>query len=380
MRRVGSTGSFAISSSMIDVPVWDDGGWLGFPRLTEDLSADLCVVGLGGSGLTAIEEGIGLGLSVIGVDAAKAAGEAAGRNGGFLLAGMPLFYHKARDSFGGQRARDFYKRSIDELERVFASQGGRRTGSIRVAASEEEAADIDAELSALRADGFEIEPYEGPEGQGILIPSDGVCNPMRRVRDLACQVADSGADLFEDSKVISIEDNRVVTALGSVHSGMIVIAVDGRLELLLPRLSGRVRTASLQMLSTAPDPNVTFTRPVYTDFGHNYYQQLPDGSVALGGHRHHFEEISWTTEPGLIDEVQDSLNDFLGRIGVSAPVIHRWAGHAGFTEDYRPVFEEIRPGVIVIGAYSGHGNIVGAIYGREAVRQLHSGKGIQAPL
>jgi gamma-glutamylputrescine oxidase len=364
---------------MIDAPVWEEGGWMGFPRLRESVEADLCVVGLGGSGVAAIIEGLERGLTVVGVDAGKVADGAAGRNGGFLLAGMPLFYHDAGRTYGASVARDFYQLTIEELDRAFAI-GGRRTGSLRVASSDVELADIDEEYLALTEDGFAVERYEGPEGKGLLIPWDGVCNPLSRVRERACFTADEGALLFENSPAVRIREGLVETGLGRVEAAMILVAVDGGLEVIFPALADRVRTASLQMLATYPDPGVSFERPVYTDFGYNYYQQLPDGSVALGGRRNHHLERSWTTEPGLIEEIQNELDLLLGEIGVRAAVSHRWFGGAAFTEDFRPVFAEMAPGVVAIGAYSGHGNIVGSIYAREAVSQMAEGRPIEPPL
>ncbi|MGF1617862.1 MAG: NAD(P)/FAD-dependent oxidoreductase [Acidimicrobiia bacterium] len=361
-------------------PVWENGGWTGFPRLTAVLEADLCVVGLGGSGLSAIAAGLELGLSVVGLDGAQVGGGAAGRNGGFFLAGMPHFYHAARANYGADTALSFYQSTLDELDRIFAAGNARCTGSLRIAANDEELADIDQELTALTADGFTVEAYDGAEGAGMLIPWDGVGNPLARVRQQARHVADGGAQLFEHSAAVDIVTGRVTTGLGTVGAGMIVVAVDGRLELIFPELAGTVRTASLQMLATEPEPSVRFVRPVYTDFGHNYFHQLADGTIALGGLRHQYRETSWTTEEGLIGEVQSGLDGILKDLGVQVPVRQRWYGHAAFTEDRRPLFAGMAPGVVAIGAYSGHGNVVGSIYGREAVRQLASGQPITAPL
>lgn len=61
--------------------------------------------------------------------------------------------------------------------------------------------------------------------------------------------------------------------------------MDGRLDILIPELKDRVRTARLQMLATSPAKDVKFTRPVYRRDGYDYWQQLPDGSIALGGFR-----------------------------------------------------------------------------------------------
>lgn len=365
---------------MRDRPIWDDGAWLGFPRLATPTTADLCVIGLGGSGLRAVAEGMNRGLRVVGLDAGEVAGGAAGRNGGFLLAGMARFYHDARTAYGPDRARSFYQQTLDELEHIYGEGHSRQTGSLRIGIDAAEMADVEMEFDALREDGFAAEWYEGPEGSGLLVPENGVCNPMRRVRELACSLADDGASLFEHSAAVDIEQGRVDTGLGVVEADHVIVAVDGGLEVLFPELAGRVRTASLQMLATEPDHEASFSRPVYTNFGHEYYQQLPDGSVALGGGRDRHPDLSWTVEPGLIGDIQSDLDDVLARIGVSAPVARRWHGLAAWTGDDRPVMEEVRPGVVAIGAYSGHGNVVGSVYARLAVDAVVSGTPLDPPL
>jgi glycine/D-amino acid oxidase-like deaminating enzyme len=61
--------------------------WPGLPPLEGDVTTDACVVGLGGSGLAAIDALLDRGLSVIGLDAGRVAAGAAGRNGGILSGG-----------------------------------------------------------------------------------------------------------------------------------------------------------------------------------------------------------------------------------------------------------------------------------------------------
>jgi hypothetical protein len=79
-----------------------------------------------------------------------------------------------------------------------------------------------------------------------------------------------------------------VCVIGLGGSGLTAITelLDlGRLESLVPELAGTVRTARLQMLATAPTREIDIPCPVYARYGFDYYQQLPDGSVALGGER-----------------------------------------------------------------------------------------------
>ncbi|MEM8710109.1 MAG: FAD-dependent oxidoreductase, partial [Planctomycetota bacterium] len=82
------------------MPLWDSGAesaatWSPLPALEMDVRADVCVIGLGGSGLTAVHELLSRGATVVGLDAGMVAGGAAGRNGGLALAGLAPFYHDA---------------------------------------------------------------------------------------------------------------------------------------------------------------------------------------------------------------------------------------------------------------------------------------------
>jgi glycine/D-amino acid oxidase-like deaminating enzyme len=354
-----------------NTPVWDDHPGLALPRLEGDVEADVCVVGLGGSGLACVGELLGLGARVVGVDAGPVAGGAAGRNGGFLLAGTCHFYHDAVERYGHARALRLYRLTLAEMDHMAGEtpEAVRRTGSVRVASSGEEEADCRAQLDAMRADGLPAEPYQGPEGRGLLIPTDAAFHPVLRCRVLARRAVERGARLFERSPALAVSGTEVATERGRVRCGRVVVAVDGRLDAVLPELAGRVRTARLQMLATAPAPEVRIPRPVYARWGYEYWQQLPDGRVALGGFRDLAEEEEWTHAAEQSARVQGLLERFLReRIGVRAPVTHRWAASVGYTADGLPVLEEIRPGVYAAGGYSGTGNVVGALCGRAAAQ------------
>src|SRR5205823_3798366 len=145
----------------------------------------------------------------------------------------------------------------------------------------------------LLADGFHVVEYEGREGTGLLFPADGSVQPLLRCRLLAASVTAGRARLFERSPAVSIAGAEVATPRGRIHCGGVVVAVDGCLERVLPELAGRVRTARLQMLATAPLPEMRFPRPVYARWGYDYWQQLPDRTLALGGQRDRFEDDEW---------------------------------------------------------------------------------------
>lgn len=359
----------------MNTPVWDDGNWHPLPHLEGNLESEFCVVGLGGSGLSAILELLRLGRTVVGIDAGLVAGGAAGRNGGFLLAGVAKFYHQSVAEHGPALARRLYQATLEQIAHMQREtpEAIWPVGSLRIAASEEELQDCAAHLKALRADGFEAEPYEGPEGQGLLIPSDAAFNPLQRCRTLARQALEAGARLFENTPAHKISGQEVQTLQGCIRCQKVLVAVDGRLEHLLPELKGRVRTARLQMLATAPVAR-RYKRPVYRRWGYDYWQQLPDGRIALGGMRDAGGEAEWTAQNEPSDTVQHRLEALLHQLGIEAPITHRWAASVGYSANGLPIAEEVRPDVWAIGAYSGTGNVVGALLGREAAWVLHGSR------
>lgn len=333
------------------------------------------MVGLGGSGLAAIHELLRLGRKVVGIDAGSVATGAAGRNGGFLLAGLARFYHQSVAEYGRDFARSLYQATLEQITQMIAEtpQAIRRVGSLRIAASEDELHDCEAHRQALKADGFLVEPYDGPEGQGLLIPGDAAFNPLLRCRTLAQKALEAGARLFEYSPALHISGQEVQTPRGRVHCQKVLVAVDGKLEQLLPELEGRVRTARLQMLATAP-VEVRFTRPVYRRWGYDYWQQLPGGRISLGGMRDVGGEAEWTVRDEPTENLQLRLEQLLHQMGIQAPITHRWAASVAYTQTGLPIAEEVRPGVWAIGAYSGTGNVVGALLGREVAWVLHGGR------
>lgn len=373
-----------MSAALPNRPRWDDDDWTPLPALTQDHDADLCVVGLGGSGLSCISEALALGgASVIGIDLADVGAGAAGRNGGLLLSGTADFHHDAVERLGRERTLAITAFTEDEKQRIAAETPGvvHFPGSLRIAATPAELDDCGRQFDAMRADGLAVERYDGPEGTGLLLPGDGVMNPLRRCRSLATQLRARGAQLFGDTAARSIEPGRVRSDDHTITARHVVVAVDGKLEWLFPELLATVRTARLQMIATAPELPVRFPRPVSTRFGYDYWQQLADGSIVFGGGRDTAEDDEWTTDDVPSTGIQDYLMRTLReRLGVRSEITHRWAASVAYTDTGLPIYQSLGGGVTVLGAYSGTGNLVGAVLGRAAARQaLRNDDSLAAP-
>lgn len=349
-------------------------------KLSANLEADLVVVGLGGSGLTALLHAAQRGLNVIGIDADRIAAGAAGRNGGLLLAGIADFHHNVRNDFGITRAKALYQHTLDEIDRIEATTpeavsriGALRIGELTRGEDSAELSDTYEHRDALIADGFPVEDYEGEQGVGILIPTDGTFHPARRAVLLANLAKNAGAQIFTHSPAIKIESGLVTTDQGSIKAKHIVVAVDGNLGKVLPEISDLVQPTRLQMISTAPETKLNLKYAVYIRQGWDYWQQLPDGRIAIGGGRDLALELEATDEVEPTKLMRDYLENKLKEIGVSALTEHHWAAIVSYTDSGLPIVKQVQQGVWAVGAYCGTGNVVGALLARSVVDQCIDG-------
>ncbi len=363
--------------------------WAGFPPLHGSTRADACVVGLGGSGLAAIEELTTRGLSVVGVDAGRVAAGAAGRNGGFLSGGGAMSLSGTDGTVDEDLRFDLYRQTMAELDRLTDQLGEdviRRVGSIRLAGLPGDPEDVveeadrarellycTEEVRALRSLGVAVEEYNGELGRGFFNPDTAVMNPVRRAFGLASRLS-SSARLFEHTSVSSIQPGAVETELGHVDARIVIVAVDGKLDVLVPQLSPLTRTVRLQMLATEPLGARRLPCAVGCRWGYEWAQQDSAGRLLLGGGRDHFIEEENTTEDLPTEQVQSWIEGIAARVaGQPVTVTHRWAASAGYTKDQRGLCIPVDEGVVACGGYSGSGNLVGPIAARAAVTMALDG-------
>jgi gamma-glutamylputrescine oxidase len=345
--------------------------WLEEPvstAVSQATSPDRVDVAVIGAGVTGCAAAIALarnGLSVRVHDARGIAEGASGRNGGFALRGGAARYDVARETYGAEGARELWQRTEGALDRIesLAGDAFRRTGSLRLASDDEERADIHAEYEALREDGFAAEwrdelSHLRPSFRGAIFHlPDGALQPARFVRHLAALAASAGATFQEHSRVDSLDE---------LAAEQIIIATDGSGRGLLPELDDAVWPARGQVLTTAPLDEQLYAYPHYARNGFDYWQQLTDGRIVLGGFRDFSILTEMTDEETTTEPIQEALDSFLVELlGRKPPVTHRWAGIFGLTQDLLPLVGAVpgRPGTWVAAGYSGHGNVLGFMCG-----------------
>jgi glycine/D-amino acid oxidase-like deaminating enzyme len=259
------------------------------------------------------------------------------------------------------------ERALDRLAQL-AGDAFRRVGSLRLAADRREQGELDREYDALRADGFAVDrierlpaPLDRLFAGALLHPADGAIHPARWVRRLAARAATAGAEIVEHAHA----------DVDEIDAPVVVVAVDALSAGLLPELVEHVRPVRGQMLATAPLGRRLFDRPHYARDGYDYWQQLPDGRLVVGGKR----DASLATEATGVEEttpfIQERLEALVVElVGGLPPVTHRWAGVWGETSDRLPVVGRLRDRVWVAGGYSGHGNVLGLACGDLVARAI----------
>jgi gamma-glutamylputrescine oxidase len=337
---------------------------------------DVVVIGGGVTGCAcalALAQG---GMRVRLHEAREIAGGASGRNGGFALRGAAMPYDEARSKLGQEAARGLWRLTERYLERLGELGGDafRVVGSLRLAADAAERDQLRAEYDALRGDGFEAEwldelpPVLAARFPGaIRHPGDGALQPARWVRRLAALAADAGAEIREYGRIDSLDD---------VAATRVVIATDGYSQGLLAELETAVQPTRGQVIVTEPLAEQRFHCPHYARHGFDYWQQVPDGRLVVGGRRDTTLEAENTAVEETTEVIQAQIEQLvIELVGRLPRITHRWAGLFGTTADRLPLVGPVprREGVWVAAGYSGHGNVMGLACG-ELVAQAVLGR------
>lgn len=350
--------------------------------------ADVAIVGAGITGTSLALWLAREGVRVAVVEARRVAAGASGRNGGFLLAGTAETYSEAIARYGHNRAHRTWAFSvanhtlaeqlIAEMEADGWPSGHRQTGSLRIACSQRELDEITASIPLLRADGWRAEAIGNgdlPECLratylgGAYYPLDGEMQPAQFVTGIARLARGASATFYKESPVegLRAEGNGVVVqcATGALHARSLVLATNAWLPELAAQMGAEWLARSItptrgQVLTTAPVAERLFSCPCYADDGYQYWRQLEDGRLVVGGWRNHSMATEYTADETPGDEVQRHLDTFVRETLrlPNVPVERRWAGIMAFSRDGLPVVGPL-PGVehvYIAGGYTGHGN------------------------
>lgn len=350
-----------------------------FPTLEAEMDADVLILGGGVAGVTLGYTLAEQGSVVALLEAGEVAGSASGRNAGFLMVASADPYRDEIEFWGRPTARavlEVARRShqrikglIDTLE-IDCDYAQR--GSVRLATTEDEADEHRASIPLLRTDGFDLQEIpladalapraRPPATTAFFTPEDGELHPVKFLHAVARAAEQRGARCFAHSAVRTArwEGGLWVarTDRGEARARTMVLCTNAHTPQLCPALVALIAPRRGQMLSTAPIGRPVATLPTYARRGYQYWRQLADGRLLIGGWR----DVDFDAEVGFEDDptetVQSGIEEGLAAlVPEGVPIERRWAGTMGFARDGRPLvgWLDAAHHLAICAGFTGHG-------------------------
>jgi len=358
------------------------------PHLSEDLHADVAIIGAGYTGLwTAYYlKRQAPQLRIVILEGEIAGFGASGRNGGWLmgnllgqerlLANLPnVQRHSALALLHG-----IPDEVASVLQREQIACDYRKGGVLYCAARyPEQLHSLQNQLAALRAQGLDetdyrwLTPFDlGKQLQlanafgAIYTPHCATIQPAKLVRGLARCVAAMGVELYEQSRVTDWQTGLVRTATGSVRADWIVPAVEGYAASLPPLGKHQLPVQSL-LVATEPLP-----KEVWADIGLErgqafsensrqvtYGQRSADDRLVFGARGGYRFGGRLRTDFKLSENERDLRRYLFGELFPQLKqvrITHAWGGNLGMARRFRPhMLVDRSNGIALSGGYGGEG-------------------------
>jgi gamma-glutamylputrescine oxidase len=348
------------------------------PALQGELTADVCVIGGGFTGLSAALNLAEQGLDVVLLEAERIGFGASGRCGGLVGSGQRKDVLEMEAQFGVERSKqfwDFAERAKDEIR------------------SRVEKHDIDCDLQKGQVLGVHKKSYLGyaQELTDVLIERYGypfcralnaeearsyvatdtfleglydsealALHPLNYVLGVARAASEAGVRIFENTRVESYSktDPAVVrTATGTVKASFIVLGCNGYLGKLESRSAGKIMPINNFMIATEPLGEERAKALISGRFGvHdtrfvvNYFRMSDDGRLLFGGGENY--------RPGFPRDIAKFVRPYMLNLFPQlrdVKIDYAWGGTLSVTVNRLPHLGRLEPNVYFGQGYSGHG-------------------------
>ena len=349
-----------------------------YGALDGDVDCDVGIVGAGYTGLSAALHLAERGFKVVLLDAQRVGWGASGRNGGQLGSGQRVDQETLLAMVGADRARKLWQLAEDSKSLVksliskhkidcdltpgiieadhkkrFVSETERYVRLLQESYDYDQISFLDRD--ALRAQ-IGTDAYFG----GSLDKGAAHLHPLNFALGLAQAATGAGVQIFEQTRVSAIvegEPATLKTENGNVRARHVLLACNGYLGDLEPRVGARVMPINSYIVATEPLSN-DMARDVIANnvavadsrFVVNYYRLSADKRMLFGGRESYDyrypDDISASVRKRMLS-IYPQLKD--------ARIDHYWGGTLGITMNRMPHVTRLGPNILSASGYSGHG-------------------------
>ncbi len=351
---------------------------LSFPPLQGEVSADVCIIGGGYTGLSSAIHLRKAGYSVALLEANKIGWGASGRNGGHVGTGQRADQETLEKLVGLDHAKALWQLGLEAVDTVcdliseFQIDCELKTGNLHVASKAKEQPWLIEEAEHLQkvydyqqiryVDSSELADMTSGQGfhGGVLDEGSRHLHPLNYALGLAKAADTLGAELYEGSRVLSYTEGHQVcvkTDSGTVKSKYLVLACNGYLEKLEPRTAGRIMPINNYMLATEPLPEALARRLIRDDtsmsdslFVIDYWKLSADNRMLFGGGESYSRRFP--------ADIGNFVRKYMLRIYPeleTTRIDYGWGGTLAITLNRMPDFGRLSSQVFYAHGYSGHG-------------------------
>jgi gamma-glutamylputrescine oxidase len=363
------------------------------PALSGNITADVCIVGAGYTGLSAALALAESGYRVVVLEAETIGFGASGRNGGQICTGFSSGQAKIEAQVGKDDARKCFALA-QEAKRLLTERIARhriacdlRWGYLHAVPKASRCDELKAWKAEWDALGYddtailtrsELESRLGTRAYHGALREGGAghFHPLNYALGLAGAAEAAGAVLHEHSRAIEVDTGPrpfVRTAQGRVDASFVIVACNAYLGHLVPKLYAKMMPVTSYIITTEPlgeeraralIPNGEAVAD--TNFIVDYFRLTPDTRMLFGG------RASYTTlEPNDLGAYMKPRMTRIFPQLASARIEHAWGGYIAITNNRIPDCGRLGPTAYYAHGYSGQGVALAGLYGlliAEAIR------------
>lgn len=358
-----------------------------YPSLKGEVQTDICVIGAGFTGLSAALHLAEMGYEVSLLEAEKVGWGASGRNGGQVCQGHNMAHEDMISKIGRESADALWQMSLESVDLVkeliakHQIQCDLKQGVLHVAAKASHSQEMQETIEYKhRVLGYDAIQYVEPSEVANMLGTDRYhageywtdgahLHPLNYALGLAAAAEKAGVRIFENSRVKDYQTGKnaqVNTEQGQIKCKYTLLACNGYLGKLEPRIAGKIMPINNFILATEPLSDEMCRRINRDDvavadskFVINYFKLSGDNRLLWGGGENYTAKF-----PNDIGQfVRKYMLEFYPELA-NTRIDYGWGGTLAITLNRMPYFDRVEDNLFVAQGYSGHGVALATLGGK----------------